>query len=131
MTHQTSIHSISKGEEEKETEAFQDFITSPPVSPSKTKPPVIPVDSSKVQLDASSKNPTSFDPAKSAFHKSLFVLGAGNPPAALGIRPLSPVMSDADAPPTVEEKTVVGEVPSVETSGMSLDSSFVFSCLAG
>ena len=129
----TSTQSVPKDREEKETEVFQDFLNSPPVSPSKAKLPDIPVDSSKVQPDVSSKNPPSFDPAKSAFHKSLFVLGAGNPPASLGVRPLSPVMSDADVPPTVEKTTTAEEVPSAETSGTSLrDSfSFVFSYLAG
>ena len=123
-TIQTSIQPVSKGGEEKETEVFQDFINSPPASPPGTKPPVTPVDSSKVQLDVSSKIPTDFDPAKSAFHQSLFVLGAGNPPAALGIRPLSPVMSAAVTPPTVEGKTA--EVPSAETSGMLLLDSVLF-----
>ena len=126
---QTSVPPVTKGGEEKEIEAFQDFINSPPASPPGTRPPVIPTDSSKVQLDVSPKTSTGFDPAKSAFHRSLFVLGAGNPPAELGIPPLSPVMSVADTPPTVEGKTA--GAPSAGISGMFLlVSALLFSCLA-
>ena len=106
---------IPKDKEGRESEAFQDFLNSPPLSPSKSKLPVAPGDSSQAPPNVFPKHPTDFDPAKSAFHKSLFVLGAGNPSADLGVRPLSPVMSAADASPTVEGKAA--EVPSIETSG--------------
>lgn len=122
----TSIPPTSRDKKEKDAEAFQDFLNSPPVSPLRTEPPVPPLDPPKVQPEVPLKNPTDFDPSKSAFHKSLFVLGAGGPSTVPGVRPLSPVTTTADAPPSVDASPSVEEVPSVQTSGTSFLDPFIF-----